>query len=75
MTCKLCRQPIPKTKIYCSIECRKTASKIRQKELRAAKKEERLAKASIKSISEINRLALDMGMSYGEYVLRTEVLK
>ena len=56
-------------------ECRKTASKIRRKEVRAVKKEERLAKARIKSISEINRLALDMGMSYGEYVLRTEVLK
>ena len=52
---------------YCSEECYRINLCKRQKELRQESKRKR-KRNNIQSIEEINRRALELGMTYGDYV-------
>ena len=73
--CRVCGkmfEPTRSTQIYCGKECSRKAAKENEKEyqrqLREQKKEK--PKKKVLSLAEINALAREKGMNYGEYVSR-----
>lgn len=73
MTCAMCGceyvTTAPKSK-YCSHACKCAADRVREVEKRKRWRERVAPRESARSIAQINKLAREAGMTYGEYVAR-----
>lgn len=71
--CEVCKQPfIPGTggQIYCGKECRNRAAYLRYRDVYPVSNEQKKKEKRKSRVEEINRLAREAGMSYGQYVAK-----
>ena len=71
--CEVCKQPfIPGAggQVYCSKECRNRAAYLRNREVYPVYKEQKKKEKRKSQVAEINRLAREAGMSYGQYTAK-----
>lgn len=70
--CEICGQPFlayRNSQLYCSQPCRKRAAYNRLKDIYPVHKEQKKEKRK-SQVAEINRLAREAGMSYGQYTAK-----
>ena len=71
--CELCKQPFPTNngnQIYCSPKCRNRAAHERNRNVYPVHTEQKKKEKRKSQVAEINRLAREAGMSYGQYTAK-----
>lgn len=69
--CEICKEPFATnhgSQIYCSPQCRNRAAYIRNRNVYPVHTEQKKKDKKKSQVAEINRLAREAGMSYGQYV-------
>ena len=71
--CEICKEPFLAKKgsqIYCSVPCRNRATYLRYRDTYSVHTEQKKKPKRKSQVAEINRLAREAGMSYGQYTAK-----
>ena len=71
--CEVCKEPFATncgSQIYCSPKCRNRAAHLRNRNVYPVYNEQKQKPKRKSQVAEINRLAREAGMSYGQYTAK-----